>query len=172
MTYQKWVGNKGESCSVANLRRLRRPLPFATQRGVAEYCHSSLTRMLDLMLRLKYSHIAFAGVDLLSADHFYAVLPEYAHVRRDVSGFDTVVARFARSMYNSSRHATAGRGVHRFIGRIAEENRGQIQMINFSPHSLLADVHGLVNVHPEALNTCVGLPPVQTEWCVSSLTSK
>jgi len=172
VTYQKWVGNKGESCSVANLRGLRRPLPFATLRGVAEYCHSSLTRMLDLMLRLKYSHIAFAGVDLVSADHFYAVLPEYAHIRRDVSGFDTVVARFAQSMYNSSLHATAGRGVHRFIGRIAEERRGRIQMINLSPRSLLADVRGLANLPPEILNMCVGLEPVKIEWCVISLASK
>jgi len=173
VTYHKWVGNKGRSCSIANLRLLSSPLLYSTTRGVAEYCHSSLTRMLDLMLRLEYSHIAFVGVDLVSAEHFYAVVPEYAHIRREVAGFDNMVARFARRLYNSSLHATAGRGVHHFIGRVAEERRCRTRMINLSPDGLLAKVKGLATVRPEYLRYCYHeFDSVGAEQCVLSLASR
>ena len=50
VTYLKWQPFK-KYCTARNMRDQPRPLPVAGATGVAEYCSSSLTRVLDLMTR-------------------------------------------------------------------------------------------------------------------------
>lgn len=53
VTYRKVQPFKAY-CTATNMRR--QPLRFAGADGVAEYCHSSLTRVLDLMIRQAQPH--------------------------------------------------------------------------------------------------------------------
>lgn len=115
--------------------------------------------------RLDYSYIAFIGVDLGNAGHFYTGT---THVK--VLGvFEASVLAFATQKYNNSMHATASRGVHHFIGRLATERHDQVRFINLSPQSLLANMTGLTTVRPNALLRCCGRRlPSDCESCVHS----
>lgn len=115
---------------------------------------------------MEYSHIAFIGVDLANAGHFYMDTGSaYSEV---LGAFEATVLVFASQKYNNSMHATASRGVHHFIGRLAAEQRDQVRFINLSPQSLLTNVTGLTTVRPKALVRCCGRRAPGNEACVSS----
>ena len=105
--------------------------------------------------RLKYEYVAFIGVDLTTADHFYSTLPAYADVREGVAAFESMATRFATHMYNTSMHATAGRGVHYFLEQLAIERRVNGQwLVNLAPQSLLASCKELPTVRLHQMAKC------------------
>ena len=105
--------------------------------------------------RLKYEYVAFIGVGLTTADHFYSTLPAYADVREGVAAFESMATRFATHMYNTSMHATAGRGVYYFLEQLAIERRVNGQwLVNLAPQSLLASCKELPTVRLHQMAKC------------------
>lgn len=120
---------------------------------VSEYCGSSLTRVLELMVRLSYSRIAFLGVDLNSPHHFYS------HELGPSVRFDQLASTLAQRQYGHGMHATGARGVHHFISVFASHHR-DVAFLNLAPSSLLANV-SQVNTVPLSLllhNQSIGAP--------------
>jgi len=119
--------------------RMRR-IPFSINH-VQEYCSSSVTRILNLILRLGYRTASLIGVDLTSTEHFYTALPEYSEVARLLPAtWDTSVRAFVRSKNsNTTLHATGARGVTNFFDgfNLAHRAAGRTRLINLSPESLL-----------------------------------
>ena len=112
-------------CTLEALRRLDLPPPSTSfSRPVAEFCHASLTRVLDLMLSLAYPVIAFVGVDLFSPDHFFSAWPPldpyYAALARQLPAYESEVVGLHRRIHGASTHPTAARGVHWFIRAFAK----------------------------------------------------
>ena len=119
---------------------------------ITEHCGASLTRVLHLIVRLRYAHVLFLGVDLTGTEHFYAALPGYRQEAALLPAFEVAATVFAKGMYgDAGLHATGARGVHRFIGRLADAMRGRIAFTNLAAASLLANVSGVRTVAPEQL---------------------
>ena len=79
-----------------------------------------------------------------------------------------MATRFATSMYNTSMHATAGRGVHRFLEQLAIETRVKGQrLVNLAPESLLASCKELHTVHLRQMDECSARK--KSELCVASV---
>ena len=108
---------------------------------VYEHCASSITRIIDVMLRLGYKTASLIGVDLTSTDHFYTAIAEYADVaRRLPDQWETTVRAFVRAHnQNTTLHATGARGVARYFDafNLAHRRHGRMRLVNLSPMSLL-----------------------------------
>ena len=118
--------------------------------------------------RLRYEYVAFIGVDLTTAEHFYSTLPAYGDVREGVAAFESMATRFAVRMYNTSMHATAGRGVHYFLEQLAIERRVQGQwLVNLAPDSLLASCKELRTISLRQMYKCHATK--KSEPCVASV---
>ena len=156
------VTSSGGGCTVAALRRAMLPAPdpfFA--RPVAEFCHASLTRVLDLMLSLEYEHIALIGVDLTSPEHFYSpgsalfaafwrrrdeqqLMQQVGPALQRHEAYErSVVAQHIRA-HGSAIHPTAARGVHHFIAAFAHAHAGRVGLASLSPSSLLLSLSARV----------------------------
>eukprot|EP00966_Prymnesium_polylepis_P220494 5100291-Prymnesium_polylepis.1 len=118
--WKRWLGDSS-GCSEARLAMLK-SLP-EDSRVVQEFCSASVTRVLDLILKVRYPNVALIGVDLTSPLHFYTVLPEYTELAAEVRGisFEQVAVRSATARYGGQVHATGARGVHHFLERVARE---------------------------------------------------
>lgn len=140
-----WVKSAYSSCNVRKARQqiMEKLQVRGTSRShlVTEYCGSSITRILDMMLRLGYKTASLIGVDLTSAHHFYTALPEYAAVARTIpSEWESSVQAFARRQNkNTTLHATGARGITNFFDAFnaAHGRHGRMRLINLSPESLL-----------------------------------
>ena len=118
--------------------------------------------------RLKYEYVALIGVDLTTAEHFYSTLPAYGNVRDGVAAFESMATKFAVRMYNTSMHATAGRGVHYFLEQLAIERREQGQwLLNLAPDSLLASCKELRTISLRQTDQCYASK--KSEFCVASV---
>ena len=131
---------ESKSSRAAMVERMRKS-PFSSN-YVHEYCSSSVTRILNVMLRLGYKTASLIGVDLTSTEHFYTALPTYSEVARLLPAkWDTSVRAFVKSKHsNTSLHATGARGVSNFFDafNLAHGQGGRTRLINLSPESLLA----------------------------------
>lgn len=146
MRYERWQVR--DSC-----RKLKR-LDFHPHL-VTDFCASSLSRALHLIMRLGYTRVCFLGVDLTSPVHFYAgrgyesvQVPLYEHLvvesqRRDA---DTPKKGF-------KRHPTAQRGIVNFL-KVFRKQTG-IEFVNLSGESLLAH---------ESFLTTKSLAELAEEW--------
>lgn len=116
---------------------------------VQDFCASSLTRVVDLALKVEYPHVAFIGVDLNSPVHFYTALPRYAAIAANLSssGFEHVAVTFAKERYGG-QHATGARGVHHFLQRVARERCATVRFVNLAAESLLTQVDSISSVLP------------------------
>ena len=139
-----WTRSAMGDCSHRSSRnaimdRMRR-VPFSSNL-VQEYCSSSVTRILNLILRLGYRTASLIGVDLTSTEHFYTALPEYSEVARLLPAlWDTSVRAFVKAKHsNTTLHATGARGVANFFDgfNLAHGAAGRTRLINLSPESLL-----------------------------------
>lgn len=133
-------GKVESKSSRATMVERMRKFPFSSN-YVHEYCSSSVTRILNVILRLGYKTASLIGVDLTSTEHFYTALPAYSEVARLLPAkWDTSVRAFVKSKHsNTSLHATGARGVTNFFDafNLAHGRGGHTRLINLSPESLL-----------------------------------
>ena len=129
-----------EGCTEARLRKMK-SMP-ADRLVVQDFCGASLTCVVDLVLKLKYAHMALIGVDLTSPLHFYTALPEYAIFSAELAGykFEQAAVKFATVRYGG-QHATGARGIHRFLDWVAREHCSHFSLVNLAADSLLARVN-------------------------------
>jgi len=108
---------------------------------VHEYCQASLSRVIDLVLKLAYPHIALIGIDLTSPHHFYSSLPAYADVAHTLParGFEQAAVSFAITRYGAGTHATGARGIHLFLDHLALKRCASLRVVNLAGESLLAN---------------------------------
>jgi hypothetical protein len=130
------LSRSADVCRDADLHDDRLAMVRRDTGKVHEFCSSSITRVLALMLRLeRYSHICLLGVDLQTPHHFYTALPEYQNIRRHLPAFERTALRIARKRFGSV-HATGGRHIEVFLER-ASHYFG-VPFVNLSPTSRLA----------------------------------
>ena len=90
------------------------------------------------MLKVGYGIIALLGIDLLSTAHFYTNM----FSNSTVSKFDFYDKQENKNRYHGM-HATAGRGVHIFLDRLASDNKRTATIVNLSPGSLLRNASNI-----------------------------
>ncbi|AEO97959.1 hypothetical protein ENVG_00061 [Emiliania huxleyi virus 84] len=117
VTYRsKMMLNNREGCTESNLKYIYMSDMFNLNGPITEFCAASLTRIINIILRMKYNNIAFIGVDLNSAVHFYSnhpfILGKRGKYERNVLNLDS-------KKYNSSIHATGARGIQLFLNKLA-----------------------------------------------------
>ena len=137
------VKNAQSTCTATLSRnKLRQPTMSPSAGIVREFCGSSLSRVFDLMIRMRYSTISLVGVDLNSQQHFYTGLPGYASVaeRLPQNWEASMVAFVRRANRNTTLHATAARGIHHFISAVGRTYEGRLSLFNLSPDSMLRSV--------------------------------
>jgi len=141
-------------CTANRLRSLQlKPL---RSDGVTEYCSSSITRVLELMLKVRYSHIAFLGVDLNSPHHFYSSYAELGYL-----GFDRAIRDLAEHQHGSGMHSTGARGVSGYISLFASGRN--VSLLNLAPSSLLANATNIRTLSLSELQNCTS--QAQPEIC-------
>ena len=128
---------------------------------VREFCSSSLSRVVDLIVRMRYSTLSFVGVDLNSQYHFYTALPSYADVKRRMPEAyeDSIVAFVRRMNQNTTQHATAARGIHRFLDVLGMVAKGRLALFNLSPESMLRS-----NLHVTTTSVPSEVGKLDTWW--------
>jgi len=123
-------------CTQERVSTLSRRNMFTNTNNVDSYCSATITRVIGLLIRLRYKHIAFIGVDLTSTTHFYSHHP---YLKGNTKKFETMIRNKDIKRYNSSIHATGARGVHLLINRAAQIFTN-IEFYNMAPTSKLANM--------------------------------
>ena len=135
--------NKLSDCNERRLLTRSRVRPLDASGGmlavVSEFCGSSISRVFDLIVRLRYRTISLVGVELNSQHHFYTSLPNYAEVaqRLPVQWERSMLAFVRRANRNTTLHATATRGIQHYIDALGHFYAGRLTLFNLSPESLL-----------------------------------
>ena len=126
--------NDKHGCTEYNIKKIHISQFVTTNMHVMEMCAASLTRIINIIFRLKYNKIAFIGVDLNNAAHFYT---NYPVIVRSRNSYEKTVLRLDAKKYNSSIHATGARGVHLFLNKLAHYSNN-VSFYNLAPTSTLS----------------------------------
>ena len=105
--------------------------------AIGKSCFSSMTTLLDMIVRMGYKRLYVLGIDLNSNRHFYnagtvsagTLNPAYAHLK--------LPGAMNETDGRSGVHKTASLGVQQFIPEFLYKYR--IRTINLSPTSLLSE---------------------------------
>ena len=127
--------NKLSDCNERRLLTRSRVRPLDASGGkfavVSEFCGSSISRVFDLIVRLRYRTISLVGVELNSQHHFYTSLPNYAEVaqRLPVQWERSMLAFVRRANRNTTLHATATRGIQHYIDALGHFYAGRLSAL-------------------------------------------
>ena len=129
-------------CTQSRMATLTSSNTYNNVNNVDSYCSATITRVLGLIIRLKYKNVAFIGVDLTSTTHFYSNHP---FLTGNVRKFETLILEKDTKKYNSSIHATGARGVHLLINKAAQLFT-HIKFYNLANNSKLTDLSHVTTI--------------------------
>ena len=103
-------------CTIKKLKSITRATAYASIHKINGYCAATITRLIGIVLKMNYRHIAFIGVELNTHIHFYTY---HNYIISNNITYEYNILNKDRRLYHSNLHATGSRGVHLFIDRIA-----------------------------------------------------